>query len=71
MGRNVSEPANLDVPPQRFEQRGGWKYLITDEQEWLARPARWGIEKLPEGRAGGKGFLYGSQLITAGWTVWA
>ncbi len=37
-----------ELPPPRYEQRGNWKHLITDEQEWLARPASWGIDVLPE-----------------------
>jgi hypothetical protein len=42
----VSE-ASEEVPPPRYEQRGGWKHIICDEQEWLARPNPWGIEELP------------------------
>jgi hypothetical protein len=47
-----------DVPPPRYEQVGGWKHLICDEQEWLARPASWGIEYLPEGMQARKRCLY-------------
>jgi len=57
-GTEVSEPANPDVPPPRYTESGGWKRLIEDEQEWLARPARWGIEYLPESRRYGKGQLF-------------
>ena len=38
-----------DVPPPRYtEYGGGWRELIRDEQEWLARPGVWGIDRLPE-----------------------
>ena len=37
-----------DVPPPRYEPDGNFKRLICDEQEWLARPAPWGIDQLPE-----------------------
>ena len=47
-----------DVPPPRYEQRGGWKHLICDEPEWLARPAAWGIDVLPEAVRGRKWNLY-------------
>jgi len=45
----VSDP-NAELPPPRYEQVGNWKHLICDEQEWLARPASWGIEKVSEAR---------------------
>jgi hypothetical protein len=44
----VSDEAEPDAPPPRYEWRDGWKYTINDEQEWLARPASWGIQQLPE-----------------------
>jgi hypothetical protein len=45
----VSDEAKPDVPPPRYEQVGNFQQLICDEQEWLARPASWGIRKLPDG----------------------
>ncbi|HYH68698.1 MAG TPA: hypothetical protein VD866_28655 [Urbifossiella sp.] len=47
-----------ELPPPRYEQRGNWKHLITDEREWLARPASWGIEYLPEPIQGRKRILF-------------
>jgi Uma2 family endonuclease len=38
-----------EVPAPRFKEYGDfgqYKVLITDEQEWLARPAAWGIQVL-------------------------
>lgn len=46
-----------DIPP-RYEQVGGWKHLVTDEREWLARPAAWGIGELPEPARERKQALY-------------
>ena len=40
-----------ELPPPRYEQVGNWKHLICDEQEWLARPASWGIDKLPDNQS--------------------
>ena len=57
--------AKPDVPPPRYEQVGGWKHLICDEQEWLARPAPWGIDKLPEEVRGRKQNLYNAYYL--GW----
>jgi hypothetical protein len=38
-----------DLPEPRYTQdERGWQTLVTDEREWLARPARWGIDRLPE-----------------------
>ena len=47
-GAEVSDDMKSEVPPPRYEMRGNWKHLICDEQEWLARPAPWGIDILPE-----------------------
>jgi hypothetical protein len=41
-------PPNADDYPPHYEEVGGWRHLITDEPEWLARPSSWGIDKLPE-----------------------
>ena len=44
----MSDKAKPDVPPPRYEPVAGasYKILVMDEQEWLARPASWGIGKL-------------------------
>jgi hypothetical protein len=34
--------------PRYTPNERGWQTLVTDEREWLARPARWGIDRLPE-----------------------
>jgi hypothetical protein len=54
-----------EVPPPRYEQLGPWKQLICDEQEWLARPASWGIDKLIEGIKGRKQMLFNAHFF--GW----
>lgn len=54
----MNEPANPEVPPPRYTETNGWRRLIEDEQEWLARPARWGITYLPESRRTGKTTLF-------------
>jgi hypothetical protein len=61
----VSDGAKQDVPPPRYEQVGGWKHLICDEQEWLARPAAWGIDKLPVAVSGRKQNLFNAHYY--GW----
>jgi hypothetical protein len=61
----VSEDAKPDLPPPRYEQHGGWKHLICDEQEWLARPASWGIDRLPEEVRGRKRNLFNARYY--GW----
>ncbi|MDB5306779.1 MAG: hypothetical protein JWO38_981 [Gemmataceae bacterium] len=44
----MSDKPNPEPPSPRYTQVGNWKHLITDEQEWLARPSQWGIQYLPE-----------------------
>jgi hypothetical protein len=45
----VSDTLKPELPPPRHEDsEDGRRPLIEDEQEWLARPAPWGIGKLPE-----------------------
>ncbi|HEY1190485.1 MAG TPA: hypothetical protein VGE74_22825, partial [Gemmata sp.] len=47
-GTEASDEAEADVPDPRYEQIGNRQRLICDEQEWLARPAAWGIQFLSE-----------------------
>ena len=57
----MSDAAGADVPPPRYKEAGEygqWRHLVTDEQEWLARPASWGIEYLPAEQQGRKRELY-------------
>jgi hypothetical protein len=61
----VSDAAKPDVPPPRYTGSGGWRDLVKDEQEWLARPAPWGIWKLPDEIAGRKQNLYNAHFY--GW----
>jgi hypothetical protein len=44
----VTTGNSSDAPPPRYLVERGWRRLVTDEQEWLARPASWGINYLPE-----------------------
>jgi hypothetical protein len=60
----VSDPS-AELPPPRYEQVGNWKHLICDEQEWLARPASWGIEKLPDEHRARKQNAYNANFF--GW----
>jgi hypothetical protein len=60
----MSDDAKPDVPPPRYEQVGNWKQLICDEQEWLARPAPWGISKLPDGISGRKQNLFNAHYYS-------
>lgn len=39
--------AKSDLSPPRYKQVGGWRHIICDEMEWLARPSGWGIGELP------------------------
>jgi hypothetical protein len=57
--------AKPDVPPPRYEQVGDFQHLICDEQEWLARPALWGIDKLPDEVRGRKQSLFNAHF--QGW----
>ena len=50
--------SDTSVPPPRYKQYGGFRELITDEQEWLARPAPWGIGILPVPVGGRKQAFY-------------
>jgi hypothetical protein len=52
------------LPPRRHRERagGGFKELITDEQEWLARPEIWGMELLPDKVRGRRGRLFECHL---------
>ena len=38
---------NPDEYPPRYREEDGRQLLIQDEAEWLARPARWGMDLLP------------------------
>lgn len=58
---------NPEKPPPRYEIVDGESRLITDEAEWLARPAAWGIDLLPDEIRGCKSGRYrdewGSQFF--------
>ncbi|WP_204249849.1 hypothetical protein [Gemmata sp. SH-PL17] len=44
----MSDETKGGVPPPRYRDGEGHHRLIMDEQEWLARPAMWGVKELPE-----------------------
>ncbi|VTS03035.1 Uncharacterized protein (Fragment) OS=uncultured bacterium PE=4 SV=1 [Gemmata massiliana] len=43
----MSDETKGGVPPPRYRDGEGHHRLIMDEQEWLARPAMWGVDELP------------------------
>ena len=59
-GTKVSDEAKADLPAPRYHSFGenGHRFLITDEQEWLARADSWGIDMLPESILGRKQMLH-------------
>ncbi len=58
----MSDTEKPAVPPPRYEEGEGHHRLIMDDQEWLARPASWGIEVLPEEVRWRKSRLYECHL---------
>ncbi len=54
----------IEYEPQ-YTIEGGWKRLVLCEQEWLARPDRWGIELLPERIRERKQRLYTAHFFRA------
>ena len=65
----MSDEAKPEAYPPRYDESGGWKRLICDEKEWLARPAPWGLGVLPDETRGHKQKLF--EIHMYGWlTHW-